>query len=333
MLDRLDREIIHALHLDGRAPFRRIADVLGVSPQTVARRYRALRSTAGLRVVGLPEPDRVGLARWIVRLTAAPATAGELAHALARRSDTSWVRLASGGTEIVAVVTAPVAPTGSPSLLLHDIPRTSSVAAVSAHCLLHIYLGGPSAWAGRVDALAPGQQERLQPERISAPAEPVGLTEADSGLLEVLSRNGRAGYGELAAATGWSASAVARRLDELRAAGAVFFDVEVDDAQLGVFTRAMLWMTVAPAHLDRVALALAGHPELAFVAATTGLSNLVAQALCNNPGDLHGYLTRRLAFIDGITTIETAPVLHTLKAVGPLASAPTGRSRSSRRSR
>jgi hypothetical protein len=30
------------------------------------------------------------------------------------------------------------------------------------------------------------------------------------------------------------------------------------------------------------------------------------------------YLTRRLATLDGVTTIETALVLHTLKAAGPL---------------
>jgi DNA-binding Lrp family transcriptional regulator len=323
VLDRLDREIVHALHLDGRAPFRHLADVLGVSPQTVARRYRALRSSAGLRVVGLPQPDRVGLARWMVRLTAAPATAGELARALARRPDTSWVRLTSGGTEIVAIVTAPA---GSPSLLLHDIPRTSSVTAVSAHYVLHVYLGGPSTWAGRVDALSPEQQERIRPEHAAGERpEPAGLTPADHGLLDVLSRDGRAGYAELAVATGSSQATVARRIAELRAAGAVYFDVEIDDAQLGVSTRAMLWMAVAPSWLDRVATAMAGHAELAFVAATTGPSNLIAQALCHSPEDLHRYLTRRLGALDGITAIETAPVLQTVKAAGAVPFAPARR--------
>jgi DNA-binding Lrp family transcriptional regulator len=35
--DELDRAIVHALHIDGRAPFSRIASVLDVSDQTVAR--------------------------------------------------------------------------------------------------------------------------------------------------------------------------------------------------------------------------------------------------------------------------------------------------------
>ena len=40
MLDQLDRQLVRALQLDPRAPFSLIAEVLGVSEQTVARRYR-----------------------------------------------------------------------------------------------------------------------------------------------------------------------------------------------------------------------------------------------------------------------------------------------------
>ncbi len=109
---------------------------------------------------------------------------------------------------------------------------------------------------------------------------------------------------------------MARRLAALRTRNAIFFDVDIDDTHFGVVTRALLWIAVAPAHLDHVGLALARHPELAFVAATTGPTNLVAQALCADPPALHSYLTGPLATIDAIRTVETAPVLQTLKAAG-----------------
>src|SRR5918997_29950 len=165
VLDHIDRALVHALHIDGRAPFARIADVLDVSTQTVTRRYQRLRRDAGLRVVGLTAPDRELDSRWLVRLT----TAADVARSLARRPDTSWVRLVSGGTEIVAVVTAPMAGGSWPALLLHDIPRTASVSTVSAHAVLHTYLGGPTTWPGRTQALDRGQQDRL---RESAPVVP-----------------------------------------------------------------------------------------------------------------------------------------------------------------
>ncbi|GHI02411.1 AsnC family transcriptional regulator [Streptomyces cellostaticus] len=315
MLDDLDRALIHALHLDGRAPFSRIAAVLGVSAQTVARRYRRLRTEAGLRVVGLADPHRAGRSQWLVRLTAAARSAQDIAGALVRRPDTSWVKLTSGGTEITAVIHAPPADASPDSLLLRDIPRTGGITAVSAHCLLHTYLGGPANWRRSAQALDEEQQAALA---YRATTEAVRQPEpGDAELLGALEKDGRLGQGELARATGWSPATVARRLAELRAAGALFFDVEVEAGLFGVRARALLWLSVRPADLEEVALALAGHDELAFVAATTGPTNLVAQALCRDPADLHRYLTRRLGALRAVRTLETSPVLRTLKAASP----------------
>lgn len=374
-LDDVDRGLIHALSIDGRAPFGRIAEVLGTSAQTVARRYRRLRAEAALRVVGLPNPDRAGQTQWMIRLTATPSTVRDLAHSLARRADTSWVKLASGGTEIFAVIHAPSGAQAVPSLLLHDIPRRAGITAVSAHCLLHTYLGGPTGWRGRLETLTDQQQQQLAqardtdpqtrrpspPDQSGHPPSPpphpsvrqstltdpsVGqpsppphpsadqptsthpsagrptLARVDHDLIDALRHDGRATHADLAAATGVSQATVARRLAELRASGTIFFDVEVAPAVLGATTQALLWMSVQPGDLDRVATTLAGHRELALVAATTGRTNLLANALCRSPADLHDYLTHRLGGLNAIHTLETAPVLHTVKAAGPLI--PTG---------
>lgn len=326
-LDDLDRGLIHALHIDARAPFTLLADILGSSTQTVVRRYRRLYAQAGLRVVALPTARGSGTHQWFVRLTAATRTAHDIAVALARRPDTSWVRLTSGGTEIVAIIhTTPTGPDAH-ALLLRDIPRTSGITAVSAHYLLHTYLGGPTAWRGRVDTLDAGQQARLRAESGAGPEpgvpraesadSPYLLTDADRLLLEALREDARLSYAELAAATGATAATAARRLAELRSRDALFFDVDIDPSLLGVTVSALLWMQVAPARLDAVATELAGHHELAVVAATTGPTNLVAHALCGDAEELHHYLTRKIA-LDPITRIETAPVLRTYKAATTL---------------
>ncbi|MBB4979903.1 DNA-binding Lrp family transcriptional regulator [Streptomyces sp. SFB5A] len=316
--DELDRGLIHALHVDARAPFTLIAEVLGSSTQTVTRRYRRLHAEAGLRVVALPDPRSTRTDQWFLRLTAATRTAHDLAAALARRSDTSWVRLTSGGTEIVAIVHAAPGGPDAHSLLLRDIPRTAGVTAVSAHCLLHTYLGGPTPWRGRLGVLSPEQEARLRAGTLpAADSGPYELTDADRRLLGALRADARAGYADLAAATGSTPATVARRLTALRARGALFFDIDIEPAVLGVTVSALLWMQVAPSRLDEVATALAGHDELALVAATTGPTNLVAHALCQDAEALHHYLTRRVA-LDAITRIETAPVLRTYKAAATL---------------
>ncbi|SPL88090.1 Transcriptional regulator, AsnC family [[Actinomadura] parvosata subsp. kistnae] len=73
---------------------------------------------------------------------------------------------------------------------------------------------------------------------------------------------------------------------------------------LGIAVQTLLWMSVAPAHLDRVA--------------TTGSTNLMANALCTDPAALHRYLTQGLGLAEAIHTIETASVLRTVKAIGPM---------------
>jgi DNA-binding Lrp family transcriptional regulator len=320
MLDGVDRGLIHALHLDGRVPFSRVAAVLGTSTQTVARRYQRLRSEAGLRVVGLPDPEQLGLTQWMVRISCTPAATQSLAHSLARRLDTSWVKLTSGGTEIFAVIaTEPGAAGGSHALLLHDIPRKAGITAVSAHCMLHTYLGGVTAWSGHLEGLTASQQAELLKTSYAenptshgkaATKTPIqgpgrtghgGLSRGDRELVEALRTDGRAGYAELAAATGLSQATVARRLADLRGRGAVFFDVDIAPVLLGATTQALLWMSVAPAQLD-----------------TTGPTNLVAQALCSSPVALHRYLTQSLGAFDAIRSLEAAPVLHTVKATGPV---------------
>ncbi|TJZ57526.1 AsnC family transcriptional regulator [Streptomyces piniterrae] len=323
MLDTLDRALIHALHIDGRAPFSRIAGALGVSPQTVARRYSRLRTETSLRVVGLADPHRAGQTQWMVRLTAAAGAAQDLAQALGRRPDTSWVKLCSGGTEIFAIVHTPTDATADNSLLLRDIPRTNNITAVSAHCLLHTYLGGPTKWRRSSNALSEEQKRLLCPSDPADAADAADrpnsrrLSANDDALLTALQKDGRASHAELARATGWSPVTVARRLADLQASGGIFFDVEVDAALFGANTWAMLWMSVRPAHLEFVATTLAGHDELAFVAATTGPTNLVALALCSDPADLHRYLVQRLGSLDAVQSLETTPVMRNLKAASP----------------
>src|SRR3954453_14298922 len=115
--DGLDRRIMSALQFDGRASFRRIAQALGSSEQTLARRYRRLREAGILRVVVLPDP-RASRESLFVRIRTAPGAAEPIGSALSRRlpappgaaeplgsapprrPDVSWVTLAAAGTEV-----------------------------------------------------------------------------------------------------------------------------------------------------------------------------------------------------------------------------------------
>jgi DNA-binding Lrp family transcriptional regulator len=315
-LDELDRKLIHALQVDGRAPLSRVAAVLGVSDQTITRRYRRLRSAGALRVIAQADPRAVGQVRWYVRIRCAPDAAMTVAQALAKRSDTSFVHLVSGGTEINCVIQARTS-RDRDALLLEKLPRTPRVITVDAHCLLHLYYGGAGQHPGFFDTLDPDQIDALSPQTATV-SERVDLDERDHILLQELAKDGRAGYATLAAATGWSDSTVKRRLEQLRRCGALFLDVDCDIRLLGHLAEARLWMSVPPAQQDTVGRALATHPEIAFAAATTGPSNLVAAVVCSDVYRLHDYVVGRLGTLPAIQHLETAPIIRTLKGAATI---------------
>ncbi|WP_211770906.1 Lrp/AsnC family transcriptional regulator [Kutzneria sp. CA-103260] len=312
VLDDVDRGLLQALVVDGRASFARIGEVLGVSDRTVARRYARMLESDLVRLVGDVDPVRIGGAEWVVRVQCKQGAAADVAQALARRDDTRWVNLVSGGTEICASLRSWSA-TERDELLLHRLQRTAPVLSVTAHNVMHVFGGGRQGLDGP-GSLGPEQIAALAPVH-GEPAE--ALTDADRPLLRALAEDGRAPYPVLAAATGWSQSRVARRLDALRAAGLLWFDVDVDTELLGYHAEARLWASVSPADLVTTGATIAAHPEVAFCAATTGPTNLLVAVVCRDSRDLYRYLTDRLSALPQIHTIETAPIIRTVKRAGP----------------
>ncbi|MFF1438899.1 Lrp/AsnC family transcriptional regulator [Streptomyces sp. NPDC058295] len=324
-LDGLDLRLLSALEVDGRASFSRLGGVLGVSDQTVARRFRRLSAEAGLRVVAVRDAERLGQDQWMLRLRCVPDSATVIADALAKRPDTYWIGLGSGGTEIVCM-TRPRHPGDHDDLLLGKLPRTPSVVEIRAQQLLHRFYGGPTGWLRKFGALDEGQIAALTPRYdANAAAGSVGLTvpagltgpariePEDEPLLAVLERDGRATYPELQRATGRSESAVKRRLAALLASGAVYIDVEYHSELLGYPLAAVLWITTAPSAMHAVGQALATHDEIAFASATAGPSHIVVTAVVRGTAGLYAYLSGPLGRLEGVQHVEATPFMRRVK--------------------
>ncbi|TGA98042.1 Lrp/AsnC family transcriptional regulator [Streptomyces sp. MZ04] len=310
-----DAQLLHALEVDGRAPFSRIAAVLGVSDQTVARRYRKLVADGGLRVVAVRDHERLGQEQWMLRLRCAPDSSQTIASALARRPDTSWIGLTSGGTEVICC-TRPRTRTDQDDLLLGKLPRTPHIVDLQAQQVLHRFFGGPNGWLIKHGPLSAEQVAALRPPAVRTPTAADGLARIDpedEPLVAALERDGRATYPELQQATGRSESAVKRRLAGLLASGAIFIDIEYDAALVGYHVMAMFWITTAPWALDTVGKALAEHEEIAYAVAVAGASNVMANAVTRDIPALYAYLNGKLGRLDGVQHVETAPYLRRIK--------------------
>jgi DNA-binding Lrp family transcriptional regulator len=324
MIDQLDRGILQALQLDGRAPFRRIAAALGTSEQTVARRYRRLYADGVLRVIGLVDPRSIGVTPWFVRIQCRPDAAAPLADALARRDDVAWVTLTAGGSEVTCSTR------GEPGqdeneLLLQRLPRTSQVLSFSAHAVLHRFVAGGADWTAYAEPFTAAQLTALgfaEPPIAQPPApqalSPSPLRSEDGPLLQALGLDGRASYAELARSTGWSQARVAGRLDELLTSGTIYVDVELSVELLGFGTQAYLWLTVPPDQLSRVGQALSELAEVSFVAAVTGQASLLAAVVCPDTESLYRLMTERIGGIGAVQRLDVAPVIRRVKQAGSL---------------
>jgi len=306
-IDELDRQLTHCLGVDGRASFSQIAEILGVSDQTVARRYRRLRSAGLLRVVGLDMARMKTSLGWFLRMRCVPGSGEAIAAALARRTDTAWIQLLSGDTEVLCSIRG-AAGEESRSLLA-KLPRSSRIVAVTAHSRLHMFVGGQDG-LGFLEVLP---AERVEPLRRPARGGRVELGDLDSALFDVLAVDGRTPYADLAAATGWSESTVRRRVDQLRDAGVLYFDLELDTAAFGFLSSTWLWLSVPPSQLAATGAALAKFPEVAYAAAVTGAANLAAVVVCRDEPAFYEFLTAKIGSLPSVERVETSPVIRTVK--------------------
>jgi len=318
-IDDLDRQLTQCLGVDGRASFASIAEVLGVSDQTVARRYRRLRSAGALRVVGLKYPKSAGYTTWFLRLRCVPGSGEAIAAALARRGDTAWVQLLSDDTEVLCSLRGDGSD-GTDSLLTR-LPRSGRIVAVTAYSRLHMFTGGPDA-LDFIDVLPASRVAPLRvavrtPPRPTDPEEPA--SDLDAALFSALALDGRTPYADIAAATAYSETTVRRRMDQLRDLGLLYFDLELDMPTFGFRSPAWLWLSVPPSHLADVGTALAKFPEVAYVAATTGPANLAACAVCRDEESLYEFLTAKVGGLPGVERVETAPIIRTVKQASPVA--------------
>jgi DNA-binding Lrp family transcriptional regulator len=317
-MEALDLQIVQCLLRDGRAPFRRIAEALGVSEQTVARRYRGLLAEGALRVQVQPDERVTGQQRWFVRVQCRPDAAAALADSMAARGDVSWVSITSGGSEIVCVAFS------DPSLehgsVLSRLPRTRQVLSFTAFAVLHMHVGSSEAkWMPFDEPLTPAQKAALHGVTGVASADTAAgpaIRPDDAPLVAALARDGRAGVVALARATGWPQSRVSARLAELLASGAVHVTTDLAPGLFGFHATAYLWLTVTPGDLHQTGQALSLHPETTFTAAVTGTANLLVTVTCRDLAALYAFVTTKVGPMSAVRQVETVPVLHRLKQAG-----------------
>lgn len=114
------------------------------------------------------------------------------------------------------------------------------------------------------------------------------MDDADRQILALLVDDGRRTYDDIARRVSLSAPAVKRRVDRLRARGAIRgFTAVVDHSALGDQTEALVELFFAPGtQLDEVANTLSDHAEVLEAWSVTGEADAIARVRTHDNADL-----------------------------------------------
>ncbi|MGW3131105.1 Lrp/AsnC family transcriptional regulator [Streptomyces sp. NPDC001076] len=324
-LDALDRRIVGALQIDGRAPWRLIADALGEPERTISRRGTALLESGTVVISGWETPGTAS----ILSISGTAHTIRLTATALAHRPDTTFTYTLTGPADCVTEVCT--APGALPTLLHDDLPGTPGLVAMSTLPVMKYFRTG---FQWHPDLLRPQEIEALRPfvpPPQSADSAPQALSSADRALAQAVAEDGRIPTDRLARLLGVAESTARRRLEALRRDGRLTIRAVVEPHHLGLGTEAVLWIKAGPHDVDRIGALLADDSRIRYAAAIMGEHQLFADIITRDRRELYDFVTTSPALATA-HAVDTRLVVTSFKRSGVLApllrqqrAAPSGR--------
>ncbi|MEA5455642.1 Lrp/AsnC family transcriptional regulator [Sinomonas sp. JGH33] len=307
-LDELDRRIVAALQVNGRASWRRIAEVLGEPFRTVTRRGIALLESGTVRVAGLVTLGPTHL----VEVQCEPARLAGIAEALAADPDANFLYALTGPTRLIMEVQA--RPGRLSTLVLEELPALDGVVQVDASPVMEYFRTvaewhpGPISQA-QVEAL----QEVAPPQ--TRPSASIVLDDVDAKLVSLLISDGRVPTSELCDAVGLSAPAVRRRLSTLFEIGALSVRAIVEPDDIGLPIEAVVWIRTSPTEVAEVGKLVAAEPGVRYAVMAMGEFQLMANVTLASLNDLRGFVTSS-AWASRALALRSSLVVHAYKRGG-----------------
>ncbi|MDI3419438.1 Lrp/AsnC family transcriptional regulator [Streptomyces luteolus] len=308
-LDPLDRRIVAALQIDGRASWRRIAAALGEPERKVARRGARLLDSGAVAVTGLVVRGETVIAR----LGCLPGRVRDTAVAAARREDTVFSYVLAGSVDCVAEIQCP--PRRLARLMYEEVPALPGLAGQQITPVLR-YFRTVHEW--RPDILDADEVEELggiDPFADGVGAAPGPWAPDEEAILLALAEDGRRTHDELAALAGVSVATARRRVESLIASGAVSIRAAVEPALLGLPVEAMLWIRTRPDEVETVGRMLVEDSLVRYAAVVMGEHQLLVDVTQPDKEALHDFLTRR-PWVSRVESVQSHLVVEAFKRSG-----------------
>ena len=211
------------------------------------------------------------------------------------------------GTSDIAGMLLPRDGASIRELLFSDFPSLDGIASITFTTVLKFFRSGHD-W--HVDILSDEQVAMLSDLPQQEPDGSDALSTQDEELIEFLLQDGRMPVSALARALGANVTTTRRRMESLSRRGLMHARTEVVPRLFGLGLEALVWIRVPLDRIESVGSALARAPEVKFVAATTGTSQLLVNILVHDESTFYQFLTGPyFAGHDGLEVVESLVVI------------------------
>ncbi|GLU47058.1 Lrp/AsnC family transcriptional regulator [Nocardiopsis ansamitocini] len=279
-LDQTDLEIVRQLELDGRLPFEGLASRVGLSRAAVRLRVRRLVDSGAIRLVGVVHPRVRGMTAHAHLSIDVDSDVAPVAEAVADLPETALVNMTAGRFPLAAE--------------LHGRSLRELGEAVER----------VRALPGIVDVDTAIYTDILKDPQLPDPAPPgLDLDLLDHRVLELLERDGRLSFADLAAEVELSAGAVRSRVLRLLETSAIRVTALVDPGAVGLASLGGFALRLSRSAPQAIA-ELASWEQTRFLARCVGRADLLGTVAAESTSGLH-LLYERLRALPGVRVTET----------------------------
>jgi len=307
-LDDLDRKIVVALQVNVRASWKQIAQAVGCSETTAARRAGRLRELGLLHFLVVQETLSPAVMSMYLEVRCEPGRARSVGEELSAHPSIRFVALTTGEFEILAEHQSD-SKESLTRFLTEELTAIPGIREVVTHTGTRIYKKS-NEWAR--DILGPAAEALGDP--VAEPRTPLtSLSDVDQRLIDLLKEDPRRSTADLAQSLGVTDSVTRRRLEALRAGKAVSFSTYIKPGLMGFGVESFAWLDVDFPSMLGVADRLMRLPQVRYLATIAGTESLLCELILADLGAFLEFQSTVLAGFEGLRGARFSVELQSLK--------------------
>ena len=311
-ISELDLEIVNALQINPRAEWSRVANALGLSGPTVARRWNALSDQGQAWITPAPG-QRYLSAGWsaFIHISSAPGDSEALIERLCSEPAFGTVSLVTGSHDLFVDCFAS-SHDELMGIVTGSFPGLPGVTHREVVFVTRLYRQA-SEW--RSGTLEPARARLVVAEPLrEQPA--FAPDRIDAALLDELTKDGRASWAELGGACGVSPQTARRRVERFLATGYIALRCDTSTSAQQGLREVTLVLNVPAQHIDDVGRYFAALGNCRLSAQVLGAQNLLVTLWVRNYLEVQTYERELAERAPGSTVISRQAVVRTFKRLG-----------------